>query len=139
MCLGCESPPSLRQGLSLGDFTVVACAVLWGALGGFDRFRTLQTVPFRPARRVGQRIGPSVHHHCVHPIGHREGLEVGLYRHGQRQLVNQVDGRTGDNRSAAQVLESEDWGERGGERVSSFTRDANLKTTLFCPVTALAS
>ena len=54
-----------------------------------------------------------MHHHCVHPIGHREGLEVGLYRHGQRQLVDQVDGRAGDNRSAAQVLESEDWRQKG--------------------------
>jgi len=51
-----------------------------------------------------------MHHDGVHPVGHGEGLEVGLDGHGEGQLVDEVDRCTGDNRAAAQVLEAEDCG-----------------------------
>lgn len=50
-----------------------------------------------------------MHHDGIHAVGHGEGLEVRLYGHGERQLVNEVHRRAGDNGAAAKVLEAEDW------------------------------
>lgn len=53
-----------------------------------------------------------MHHDSIHAVGHGERLEVGLDGHGEGQLVDEVDRHTGDNRSAAQVLEAENCGSR---------------------------
>lgn len=45
-----------------------------------------------------------MHHHRVHPVGHREGFQVTLDGDGQRQLVDEVDWGAGNDGSAAQVL-----------------------------------
>lgn len=50
-----------------------------------------------------------MHHDCVHPVGHREGLQVALDGDGERQLVNQVHRRAGDDGTTAQVLQAEHW------------------------------
>lgn len=49
----------------------------------------------------------AVHGEGVHSVGHREGLEVALHRHGERQLVNEVNWRTRDDGPAAQVLQAQ--------------------------------
>lgn len=52
-----------------------------------------------------------MHHHCIHAVGHGEGLQVALDGDGKGQLVNEVDGCAGDNRAAAEVLQAEHCGE----------------------------
>lgn len=53
-----------------------------------------------------------MHHDCVHAIGHGERLEVGLDGHREGQFVNEVHRCAGDDRTAAQILETEDCGTR---------------------------
>lgn len=53
-----------------------------------------------------------MHHPGVQAIGHGEGLEVASQGHGQRELVHQVHGRAGHHRSAAQVLQAQNLGEK---------------------------
>lgn len=50
-----------------------------------------------------------MHHDCIHAIGHRERFEVGLDSHRERQFVDEVHRRAGDDGAAAQILETEDW------------------------------
>lgn len=50
-----------------------------------------------------------MHHDCIHAIGHGERFEVGFDGHRERQFVNEVHLRAGDNRTAAQILEAENW------------------------------
>lgn len=90
----------------LRDLAVVARAVLWGALGWTNGFGSLQAVTFAaaPTPAAGQGIRPAVHHHRVHPVGHREGFQVTLDGDRQRQLVDEVDWGARNDGSAAQVL-----------------------------------
>lgn len=60
-----------------------------------------------------------MHHHGIHAIGHREGLEVALDGDRQWELVDEVHGSAGDDGTAAEVLKAEHcggWSERGGVR-----------------------
>lgn len=102
-----------RGSRPLGDFAVVAGAVLRRALRWTDGLGALQAVAFGAAGRVGERVRASVHHDSVHAVGHGEGLEVGLDGDGQRQLVDEVDRRAGHDGSAAEVLQAEHC--RGGQ------------------------
>lgn len=102
-----------RRSRWLGDFTVVAGAVLRRALRRTDGLWPLQAVAFGAAGWVGQRVWASVHHDGVHAVGHGEGLEVGLDGDGQRQLVDEVDRRARHDGSAAEVLQAEHCGQRG--------------------------
>lgn len=100
----------------LGDFTVVAGAVLWGALRRTDGLGALQAVAFGAAARISQRVRASVHHDSIHAVGHGEGLEVGLDGNRQRELVNEVDRCARHDSSTAKVLKAEDCRERGRQR-----------------------
>lgn len=100
----------LRASLRLGNLTVVAGAVLGGALGRPAGLGALQAVAFGASGRVGQRVRASVHHDGVHAVGHGEGLEVRLDGDGQRQLVDEVHRRARHDGSAAEVLQAEDCG-----------------------------
>lgn len=55
-----------------------------------------------------------MHHDSVHAVGHGEGLEVALDGDGQWELVDEVDRGAGDDGTAAEVLQAEDWGTQGG-------------------------
>lgn len=48
-----------------------------------------------------------MHHDCVHAVGHGERLEVGLYGHGEGQLINQVNRGAGHDGAAAKILKAE--------------------------------
>lgn len=48
-----------------------------------------------------------MHHDSIHAIGHREGLEVALDGDGQRELVDEMHRGTGDDGTAAEVLQTE--------------------------------
>lgn len=113
----------LQGSRSLGDFTVVAGAVLRRALWWTDGLGALQAVTFGAAGRISQRVGASVHHDGVHAVGHGERFQVGLDGDRQRQLVNEVDRGARHNGSAAEVLEAEDCREEDGEKVSIKARD----------------
>lgn len=82
-------PPACSR---LGDLAVVAGAVLRRALWRPDGFGAFQAVPFA-ATAAGHRVGASVHHDSVHPVGHGEGLQVALDGNRERQLVDQVHWR----------------------------------------------
>lgn len=110
-------PPALS---SLGDLTVVASAVGRRTLRRPDGFGALQAVAFAAAA-VGQRVGASVHHDGVHPVGHGEGLQVALNGDGERQLVYQVHRGAGDNGTAAQILQAEYWTHKHRDRVTTMT------------------
>lgn len=51
-----------------------------------------------------------MHHHGIHAIGHREGLEVALDGDRQWELVDEVHGSAGDDGAAAEVLQAEHCG-----------------------------
>lgn len=53
-----------------------------------------------------------MHHDCIHAIGHGERLEVGLDGHREGKFVNEVHRCAGDDRTAAQILQTEDCGNR---------------------------
>lgn len=78
-------------------------------MGWPDRLGALEAVTLAAPGGGGQcgPVGATVHHDCVHPIGHGEGLQVALDGHRQGQLVDQVDRRTRHDGTAAQVLEAE--------------------------------
>lgn len=97
---GRGSPGGLR------DLAVAPGAVLWGALRWPDGFGPFQAVPFTPTA-VDHRVRAAVHHDGVHAVGHGEGLQVTLDGHRERQLVNQVHRRAGDDGTATQVLQTE--------------------------------
>ena len=88
---------------SLGDVTVTFAATsLGGARRRFKGLGAFETVSLAAAavvaahaaaRRIGGHgVGASMHHDSIHSVGHGEGFEVGLDGHGERQLVNEVDG-----------------------------------------------
>lgn len=89
---------------SLGDVTVTFDATtLGGARRRFKGLGTFETVSLAAAAVVdaahaaarhigGHGVGASMHHDSIHSVGHGEGLEVGLDGHGERQLVDEVDG-----------------------------------------------
>lgn len=99
----------------LGDLAVVTRAVLRWALGGADRLGALEAVAFAAASAsaAGEGVRAAVHHDGVHAVGHGEGLQVALDGDGKGQLVDQVDGRAGDDGAAAEVLQAEHWGGGG--------------------------
>lgn len=70
-----------------------------------------------------------MHHDCVHAVGHGERLEVGLDGHGEGQFVNKVHRCAGDDGAAAQILEAEDCGGRGGD---TFITPQYSSTHVFC-------
>lgn len=51
-----------------------------------------------------------MHHHGIHAIGHREGLEVALDGDRQWELVDEVHWSAGDDGAAAEVLQAEHCG-----------------------------
>lgn len=53
-----------------------------------------------------------MHHHGVHAVGHRERLQVRFDGNRKRQLVDEVHWGAGDDGTAAQVLEAEDWNKK---------------------------
>lgn len=102
---GLDHSPAFSR---LGDFAVVAGAVLRRTLWWPDGFGAFQAVAFAAAA-VGQRVGASVHHDSVHPVGHGEGFQMALNGYGKRQLVYQVHRSAGDDGATAQVLQAEHW------------------------------
>lgn len=91
----------------LGDLTVVPGAVLRRTLRRPNGFGAFKTVPFAASSGVGQRVGPAVHHDCVHAIGHGEGLQVALDGHRKWQLIDEVHRGAGNDGTATQVLQTE--------------------------------
>lgn len=87
---------------------------LWGTLWRPEGLWAFQAVGFASApatawgRTVGHWVGASVHHDCVHAVGHGERLEVGLDGHREGQFVDKVHRCAGDDGTAAQILEAED-------------------------------
>lgn len=102
---------------SLGDLTVVAGAVLRGALGRSDGFGAFQAVPLA-APTVGHRVGASMHHDCVHPVCHGERLQMAFDGDGQRQFVDQVHRRARNYGTTAQILQAEHWESKQMTRVN---------------------
>lgn len=95
----------------LGHFAAAPGAAPGRALGRAGGLHPAQAAPL-VAGAGGERVGAAVHHPGVQPVGHGEGLEVAPQGHGQWQLVHQVHGRAGHHRSAAQVLQAQDWGKQ---------------------------
>jgi hypothetical protein len=54
-----------------------------------------------------------MHHDSIHAVGHGEGLEVALDGDWQWKLVDEMHWCAGDNGTAAEVLQAENWGRRG--------------------------
>lgn len=98
-------PPPLR------DLAVVPRAVLRRALWRADGLGALQAVAFAAAAPSAARqgVGTAVHHDGVHAVGHGEGFQVALDGDRERQLIDQVDRRAGDDGPTTEVLEAEDW------------------------------
>lgn len=107
------SAPSLRY------FTVPLGRrrrVLWRTLRRPEGHRAFETAGFASAaarsRAVDHKVRASVHHHGVHAVGHRERLQVRFDGDGKRKLVDEVHRCAGDDGTAAQVLEAEDWNKK---------------------------
>lgn len=62
-----------------------------------------------------------MHHDGVHPVGHGEGLQVGLDGDGQRQFIDEVHRSTGHDGPTAQVLQTEDWDRQRTDHFNSFS------------------
>lgn len=92
---------------------------LWRTLWRPEGLWALQAVSFASTTAttwggtVSHRVRASMHHDCIHAIGHGERLEVGLDGHREGKFVNEVHRCAGDDRTAAQILQTEDCGNTG--------------------------